>query len=226
MEFWKKKNLNLLSNMVYEVVKRTIDLVGAIVLLLIFSPVILTTSILIKLSSPGPVFADTPKRIGKGGKLFYPYKFRSMILNAHSLLRRDPKFKKLYEEYKKSSFKLHEDPRVTTVGKFIRKHSIDEIPQLINVLKGEMSIVGPRPYYPDELEQQTNKYPYTKELVKDVLSMKPGITGYWQVSGRSEVNFDKRIEMDSYYTKKRSILLDFLILLKTPFAMIIGKGAV
>ncbi len=210
----------------YEVVKRTIDLVGAIVLLLIFSPVILTTSILIKLSSPGPVFADTPKRIGKGGKLFYPYKFRSMILNAHSLLRRDPKFKKLYEEYKKSSFKLHEDPRVTTVGKFIRKHSIDEIPQLINVLKGEMSIVGPRPYYPDELEQQTNKYPYTKELVKDVLSMKPGITGYWQVSGRSEVNFDKRIEMDSYYTKKRSILLDFLILLKTPFAMIIGKGAV
>lgn len=212
--------------MLYEVTKRTIDLVGAIILLLIFSPVILTTSILIKLSSPGPIFADTPKRIGKGGKLFYPYKFRSMILNAHSLLRRDPKFKKLYEEYKKSSFKLHEDPRVTTVGKFIRKHSIDEIPQLINVLKGEMSIVGPRPYYPDELEQQTDKYPHTKELVKDVLSMKPGITGYWQVSGRSEVNFDKRIEMDSYYTKKRSILLDFLILLKTPLAMIIGKGAV
>ena len=149
-----------------------------------------------------------------------------MIINAHKLLHTDPRFKKLYKEYRKSSYKLYDDPRITRIGKFIRKHSIDEIPQLINVLKGEMSIVGPRPYYPDELEEQQKRYPQTKELVKEVLSVKPGISGFWQVSGRSEVNFDKRIEMDAYYAKKKSILLDVLILLKTPWVMLSGKGAV
>lgn len=193
---------------------------------MIFSPIILVTAIAIKLDSKGPIFADTPKRVGKDGKPFFPYKFRSMVINAHKLLHEDPRFKKLFAEYKKSSFKLHEDPRVTKVGKFIRKHSIDEIPQCINVLKGEMSIVGPRPYYPDELEEQTQKYPQTKKLLKDVMSVRPGITGYWQVSGRSEVNFDKRIELDAYYARKRSIILDILIMLKTPWAMVSGKGAV
>ena len=210
----------------YEITKRIIDVLGSIFLLLLFSPLMLITSIAIKLTSKGPIFADTPKRVGKADKPFYPYKFRSMIVNAHNLLRKDPRFKKLYQEYKKSSFKLQDDPRVTKVGRMIRKHSIDEIPQLINVLKGEMSIVGPRPYYPDELDEQTVKYPETKKLLKDVMKVKPGITGYWQVSGRSEVNFDKRIEMDAYYARKRSIFLDILILLKTPWAMISGKGAV
>lgn len=212
--------------MFFEVTKRIIDIAGGLVLLIVFSPIILITAIAIKVSSLGPVFADTPMRIGKDGKLFYLYKFRSMVVNAHNLLRKDPRFRKLYTEYKKSSFKLREDPRVTNVGKFIRRHSIDEIPQLINVLRGEMSIVGPRPYYPDELTQQTAKYPRTKKLLKEVLSVRPGITGFWQVSGRSEVNFDKRIEMDAYYARKRSIWLDILILLKTPWAMIFGKGAV
>ncbi len=212
--------------MYFEVAKRLIDIVGATLLMALFSPVILATAIAIKLSSPGPVFADTPKRVGKDGKLFYPYKFRSMIVNAHNLLHQDPRFKKLYQEYRKSSYKLHEDPRITKVGKFIRKHSIDEVPQLLNVLKGEMSIVGPRPYYPDELKEQTGKYPQTKKLLNEVLSVRPGVTGFWQVSGRSEVNFDKRIEMDAYYARKRSIWLDILILLKTPWAMITGKGAV
>lgn len=212
--------------MFYTIAKRTIDIVGSIILLIVFSPILLITSILIKATSPGPVLADTPERIGKDGTLFYPYKFRSMVPNAHILLRKEPKFKKLFSEFKKSGYKLHNDPRVTKIGKFIRKHSIDEIPQLVNVLKGEMSIVGPRPYYPDELALQQKRYPYTQKLVKEVLSVKPGITGFWQVSGRSEVNFDKRIEMDAYYAKKRSILLDFLILLKTPWAMIYGKGAV
>jgi len=202
------------------------DLVFGITLLIIFSPIMIITALAIKLSSPGPVLADTPKRVGKNGDLFFPYKFRSMIVNAHNILRTDPKFKKLYEEYKKSSYKLHHDPRVTPVGKVIRRHSIDEIPQLLNVIKGEMSLVGPRPYYPDELETQQKRYPHTKELVTEVLSVKPGITGYWQVSGRSEVNFDKRIEMDAYYARKKSILLDVMILIKTPITMITGKGAV
>ncbi len=213
--------------MIYNLVKRTIDLTLSSFLLIIFSPIILTTAIAIKLTSVGPVFADTPKRVGKNGKLFYPYKLRSMIVNAYTLLKTDPKFKKAYEEQQKAgNYKIKNDPRVTPVGKFIRKHSIDEIPQLINVLKGEMSIVGPRPYYPEELEKQQRLYPQTKKLVKEVLSVQPGITGYWQVSGRSEVLFDKRIAMDAFYARKKSIWLDIQILLKTPWAMISGKGAV
>ena len=210
----------------FETVKRTIDVVGSVFLILLFSPILLFFAVAIKVSSPGPIFADIPKRVGKGGKRFYPYKFRSMIVNAHSLLRRDPSFGKLYREYKKSNYKLNKDPRITGVGKFIRKHSVDEMPQLFNVLKGEMSIVGPRPYHSDELEEQFDKYPHTKKLLKDVLSVRPGITGFWQVSGRSEVNFDKRIEMDAYYAKKKSIPLDILIMIKTPWVMITGTGAV
>lgn len=212
--------------MFYLATKRAIDILGAAFLLLLFFPISIIVGILIKMTSPGSILADTPERVGKSGKLFFPYKFRSMILNAHNLLKTDPKFKKLYKEYKNGSYKLHDDPRVTTIGKFIRKHSVDEIPQLLNVLKGEMSIVGPRPYYPDELEQQLKKYKSKKNLLGDVASVKPGITGFWQVSGRSSVNFDKRIEMDAYYARKKSILFDFLILLKTPWAMISGKDTV
>lgn len=212
--------------MSYAVVKRLIDIILSLVLLVIFSPVVVIGALAIKLTSPGPVFADTPKRVGKGGRLFYPYKFRSMILNAHKLLTKDPNFSKLYKEYKRSSYKLYSDPRVTPVGRFIRRHSIDEIPQLLNVLKGEMSLVGPRPYYPDELHEQQKKYPETRGSVKEVLSVKPGISGIWQVSGRSEVNFDKRITLDAYYARNMSLWLDIKILLKTPWAMISGKGAV
>jgi len=210
----------------YEIQKRIIDLVGGTILLIIFSPIMLVTAIAIKLTSEGPVFADIPNRVGKNGKLFRLYKFRSMFMNAHRLIRTDPRFKKLYQEYKKSNYKLYKDPRVTKLGKYIRKYSIDETAQFINVIKGEMSIVGPRAYYPDELEHQQKKYIKTKPLVKEMLTVKPGITGFWQVTGRSEVNFDKRIEMDSYYARKKSIFLDILILLKTPWAMISGKGAV
>jgi len=212
--------------MFYNITKRLIDTFGAIVGLIIFAPVFLITIIAIELDSPGPVLADTPKRVGKDGKEFKFFKFRSMIPNAHQLLHTDPRFKKLLEQYKKSSFKLHDDPRITRVGKFIRKHSIDETPQFLNVLRGEMSLVGPRAYYPFELEEQQKKYPQTKELVREVLQVKPGITGPWQVSGRSEINFDKRIEMDAKYARRRSIVYDLIILIKTPMAMITGKGAV
>lgn len=206
--------------------KRAIDIVGSTVLIIIFSPIFIILSFLIKLDSPGPVFADTPERVGKRGKLFKMYKFRSMIENAHMLLRKDPKLKSLYEQYKRNSYKLKDDPRVTVLGRFMRKHSLDELPQLLNVLRGEMSLIGPRAYYPDELVNQQKKYPKTRSLVKKVLSIKPGITGYWQVSGRSEVNFDKRIAMDANYVQNRSLWYDIKILFKTPWAMISGKGAV
>jgi lipopolysaccharide/colanic/teichoic acid biosynthesis glycosyltransferase len=212
--------------MLYNVLKRILDIVGSIVIGLLFLPICIVTAIAIKLDSPGPILADTPKRVGKDGKLFKLYKFRSMIINAHQKLRTDPEFASLYNEYKHNSYKLLKDPRVTRVGKFIRKHSLDEIPQFANVLLGDMSLVGPRPYYPDELKEQQHKYPHTKDLVAVVKSAKPGVTGQWQVSGRSEVNFDERIKLDSDYVTKRSLILDIHILLKTPMAMITGKGAV
>lgn len=210
----------------YQILKRLIDIIGSVILALIFLPISLLVAIAIVLDSPGPVFADTPMRVGKNGKPFKLLKFRSMIVNAHEKLRTDPKLKKLYQEYKRNSYKLREDPRVTPVGRFIRKHSLDEIPQFLNVLRGDMSLVGPRPYYEDELIEQQRKYPHTKELVSIVLSARPGITGWWQVSGRSEVNFDKRIKLDADYVEKRSLVFDLYILLKSPWAMISGKGAV
>jgi len=140
-------------------------------------------------------------------------------------LRVDPKFRKLYEKYKKNSYKLKDDPRITRVGRFLRRFSLDELPQILNVLKGEMSLVGPRAYYNDELANQQKVYPETTEYVQEILTAKPGITGYWQVSGRSEVNFDKRVKMDANYLRKKSVWQDMMIILKTPWAMLSGKGA-
>lgn len=212
-------------------IKRVIDIIGSIVLLILFSPIMLLTAIAIKLTSPGPVFVEKEnehmQRLGKRRKMFRLFKFRSMMVNADVLERTDPRFKKVYIEKRSSgNYKPSRDPRVTNVGKFIRKHSIDEMPQLINVFKGEMSIVGPRAYLPDELEAQQKKFRGMEKYVEEMLTVKPGITGFWQVNGRSEVNFDKRIEMDAYYARKRSLMFDILIMLKTPLVMVTGRGAV
>lgn len=212
--------------MSYDTLKRFIDIVSSVVLLFVFWPIVVITAILIKLTSKGPVFADTPKRVGLDGQLFYPYKFRSMIVNAYQLLRTDPRFKKAFEEQQQGgNYKIKNDPRITVVGRFIRKYSIDEIPQLLNVLKGEMSLVGPRPYYPEELELQQKTYPETKKLVREVLSIKPGVTGLWQVTGRSHINFDKRIALDAEYAREKDLWMDIKIIFKTPWAMISGRGA-
>lgn len=209
----------------YEFIKRILDIIFAVVLLIIFSPIIVIVVLAIKMTSKGPILADTPHRVGKNGKLFKMYKFRSMVENAHEILRENPKFRELFEAYKKGSYKLKNDPRITSIGRVIRKYSLDEVPQLVNILMGDMSLVGPRAYYPDELREQQKKYPETKESVKIVLSVKPGLTGFWQVSGRSQINFDKRIAMDADYVRKRSVLYDLSIVLKTPWAMLSGKGA-
>lgn len=191
--------------------------------LIILSPLLLLVSFAIKFDSKGPVMADTPMRAGKDGKLFKIYKFRSMVENAHEILEKNPK---LLEEYKKNGYKIFNDPRVTRIGKFIRKYSLDEFPQFFNILKGEMSLVGPRAYYPYELEEQQEKYPDSKKYVKVILSGRPGLTGVWQVTGRSEINFDKRVKMDADYVKRRSIFYDLWLIVKTVPAVISGRGAV
>lgn len=182
----------------------------------------------IKIDSKGPILAETPKRVGKSGKLFRMYKFRSMIIGAHDLLHNDPQYKDLLKKYQQNSYKLSidEDPRITKIGKFIRKTSIDELPQLFNILEGQMSIVGPRAYYHYELDDQQKKFPKTEKYVRIILQAKPGLTGVWQISGRSEINFDKRVEMDALYVQKKSIFYDIWIILKTVPAVFFGRGAV
>lgn len=209
--------------MLYDFGKRIVDAVGSVVGIAVLSPVFVLVACAIKLDSSGPILADTPMRAGKGGKLFKIYKFRSMIENAHEILENNPK---LLREYKKNSYKIFNDPRVTRVGKFLRRFSLDELPQLFNILKGEMSLVGPRAYYPYELAEQQKQYPSSRKFVKIILSGKPGVTGLWQVSGRSEINFEQRVKMDAAYVTRRSLVYDFWIMLKTIPAVLFGKGAV
>jgi lipopolysaccharide/colanic/teichoic acid biosynthesis glycosyltransferase len=158
------------------------------------------------------------KRVGLHGKEFELYKFRSMVHGADELLHKQDK--KLLEEFKKSDWKLRNDPRVTWLGKVLRALTIDEFPQLYNVFRGEMSMVGPRAYLRKELEEQVERYPETRGYVDAILSVKPGITGPWQTSGRNEVPFAIRAKMDAEYAQRRSIWYDVMILLRTPKAMI------
>ncbi len=216
--------------MLYDFIKRLIDIVISSIALIVASPVILAFIVIVKLTSQGPVFYK-PYRVGKGGHLFQMFKFRSMymyeisgkLVHAQKYLDTNPKLKK---EYQENSFKLQKDPRITQVGKILRRFSIDELPQLFNVLIGDMSLVGPRAYQKDELDHQQKVYPQTAKYVKIILQARPGASGPWQVSGRSFINFDQRVEMDANYVKKRSILYDLWVIIKTPPAMIIGTGAI
>lgn len=209
--------------MIYDFSKRAIDILGSFIGLILLFPVLLLVLLAIKLDSAGPVFADTPMRVGKNGKLFKMYKFRSMVKDAQAILENNPK---LLDQYKKNSYKIYNDPRITKVGKIIRRLSFDELPQFLNILKGEMSLVGPRAYYPFELEEQQIKYPSTRKYVKIILEGRPGVTGVWQVSGRSNINFDKRVEMDAKYVLRRSIFYDLWLMLQTIPAVVSGKGAI
>lgn len=207
--------------MFYQFAKRIIDTFGSLAGLLILSPLFLITAIAIKLDSPGPIiFAQ--ERVSRGGKSLKLYKFRSMVDNAEDILYSNPV---LLEEYKSNSYKIKNDPRLTRIGGFLRHSSIDELPQLWNVLKGDMSLVGPRAYRSVELKNQQEVYPETKKYVSTLLKVKPGITGPWQVGGRSRITFEKRVRMDAEYALKRSLAYDFTVLLKTIPAVIRGEGA-
>jgi lipopolysaccharide/colanic/teichoic acid biosynthesis glycosyltransferase len=202
----------------YDTQKRLVDIVVALILFILFFPIWIIVPILVWLDSGFPIFF-VHKRVGKNGKPFELIKFRSMIPDADDYLH-SGKDAKLLEEFKNGDWKLKNDPRITKLGKVLRSLTIDEFPQLFNVLKGEMSMVGPRAYVQKELDEQTKKYPETKPLVKKILSVKPGITGPWQTSGRNEVPFSIRAKMDAEYATQKDIRKDIQILLKTPQAML------
>ncbi len=202
-----------------KIIKRFIDIIGSLFGIIMLIPLtigIYMANLIVK--DNGPVFY-CQNRIGKDGKLFKMYKFRSMVVGAEKkleeYLEKNEEAKKEYAEYKK----LKNDPRITRVGRFIRKTSIDEFPQFINVLKGEMSLVGPRPYLPGEKEDMNGFYKY-------ITSCKPGLTGFWQISGRSEVTFTDRLDMDMKYYSKHSLKDDIKILNKTVMKIVRKEGAI
>lgn len=202
----------------YDIQKRILDILVATLLLIAFLPFWIIVPALIIIDSGWPIFF-AHKRVGKGGKDFYILKFRSMIHEADEYLH-SGKDAKLLEQFKNGDWKLKDDPRITRLGRVLRSLTIDEFPQVINVLRGEMSMVGPRAYVKRELEEQTRRYPETEELISTILSVKPGITGPWQTSGRNEVPFIKRAKLDAAYARKRDIKEDLRILARTPGAMI------
>ncbi|AAT61146.1 MULTISPECIES: sugar transferase [Bacillus cereus group] len=198
----------------YILAKRCLDFVGALCGLIFLFPVFFIVAVLIKYEDPnGPVFFKQI-RVGKNGRDFYMYKFRSMVTDAEERLE-----DLLHQnEVSGAMFKMKDDPRVTKIGKFIRRTSIDELPQLINVLKGEMSLVGPRPPLPREVQEYTN---YDRQR----LMVKPGCTGIWQISGRSSLSFTEMVELDIEYIINRSLILDLKIIIKTVRVMLFDKNA-
>ena len=196
----------------YLPLKRLIDIIGASIALLLFSPIFIIVIIAIKLTSPGSVFFEQI-RVGKNGRPFKMYKFRSMIKDADKL-----KDSLLHlNENNEQFFKIKEDPRVTRIGRFLRRSSIDELPQLLNVLLGHMSLVGPRPVLYREIEL------FTPQQLSN-LGVKPGITCYWQTGGRSD-SIESRTFLDAKYIAEFSLAVDILLLLKTPIVVLTGKGA-
>lgn len=207
------------KQILYRVFKRLIDILGGLVGVIVLIPMTLCVYIarVIKKENDGPLFYEQ-LRIGKDGKEFRFYKFRSMVMNAdeklEEYLEQNEEARQEYEKYKK----LKHDPRITKLGEFLRKTSIDEFPQFINVLKGDMSLVGPRPYLHREIEDMRDNY-------QTIISVKPGLTGYWQVNGRSDKDFKERTDMDVAYVHDRNLWFDIKILIKTVLKAFQKEGA-
>ena len=198
----------------YRIVKRILSILCSVISIIVLSPLFIIISLVVKISSKGSVFF-IHERIGLKGKKFKLIKFRTMVDNAEDMIAAfTPEQKKEWEE----NFKLKDDPRITKIGKFLRKTSLDELPQLINILKGDMSFVGPRPIVEDELSW----YGDNKEKL---LSVKPGLTGWWAVNGRSDIPYPERCDLELYYVDHFSFGLDLKIIIKTLGAIIKKDGA-
>lgn len=194
-------------------VKRSLDILAAALVCVLLAPLLIATVLAIKLGSPGPIL-HRRRVVGKGGRPFDAFKFRSMRVDADQVLAADAE---LFAKFK-ANHKLPNDPRITPIGRVIRRYSIDELPQLFNVLRGEMSLIGPRMVTEPELE----KY---GQHVDTLLSVQPGMTGLWQVSGRQTTSYERRVELDVHYVEHWSLMLDLRILLKTPMVVFRGEGA-
>lgn len=197
----------------YNLWKRGLDIASSGTLLLLTFPIMLVTAALIKITDPGPIFYKS-RRIGRGGKVFHVLKFRTMYVDA------DKRVQELWGQNKHDGpvFKITDDPRITKLGKFLRKFSIDELPQFINVFRGEMSVVGPRPLHEYEVEK-------FDEYAMERLWVKPGITCYWQIMGRSNLTFEEWMELDHRYMQDMSLWTDIKIIFKTPAAVFRSEGA-
>lgn len=203
------------KNIPYKFVKRTTDVTLSTIAMVVLLPVFAIIALAIKLESKGPVFFKHT-RIGKDGKIIKIYKFRSMVDNAEDLIKNFTS--EQMKEYKEN-YKLSNDPRVTKVGKFLRKTSLDELPQLINIIKGDLSIIGPRPVVAEELKK------YGANIEK-FLSATPGLTGYWAANGRSCTSYEQRMQMELFYIDNMSLKMDLKVFFKTIDAVLRGKGAV
>lgn len=211
-------NVDVSINIIYLFIKRLFDIFVSLIGLLFLLPVMSIVKIGYLLTGDFHSILFTQKRIGKNGKEFKFYKFRSMVPNADEVLfKLLSEDKELAYEYKKNK-KLKNDPRITRMGKILRKSSLDELPQLINVLLGDMSMIGNRPYLPREKEDMGYFY-------NDIVKTKPGLTGYWQVSGRSDTSFERRLELETYYSNHCSLGLDIKIFYYTFSVVFFGKGA-
>ncbi len=218
-ELFKKERQRRLSSFL----KRVVDIAGSLAAILLFAPVFIAVPLLIKAGSSGPVLFKQ-ERIGRYGRKFEFLKFRTMSVDSDPTIHQEyiKKFileKKSYNGGAAGVYKIKDDPRVTPIGRFLRKTSLDEFPQFFNVLKGDMSLVGPRPPIPYELEN------YDLWHLRRIMEIKPGITGLWQVQGRSSTTFDEMVRLDLKYAKEWSLWLDMKILLKTPRVVLTGKGA-
>jgi exopolysaccharide production protein ExoY len=201
------------SRACYECSKRALDVVLALTLILLVLPLLAVVAILVKASGPGPVFFKQ-RRLTRGGKEFWCYKFRTMVTDAEEQLRRNERLRAEFEE----RFKVKDDPRVTRIGAFLRKTSIDELPQLFQVLRGEMSLIGPRPIVPTELSRYSIHQ-------GQLLAVRPGLGGLWQACGRSETSYAARVQMDTAYVAHRGFSLDLLLLFLTGVSLVTRRGA-
>ena len=204
------------SKVIYNMIKRVFDIILSIISIILLSPLFIIIAILIKIDSKGKVFYKH-KRVGKNGEYIYLYKFRSMYSDSKERLEemlKDPKIRKEWEE----NYKLDHDPRITKIGSILRKTSLDELPQLLNILNGDMSFVGPRPVIDDEIKK------YGKNIDK-LLSVIPGLTGWWACNGRSCTSYEERMKLELFYVENRGILLDIKVLIKTFISVIKRNGA-
>lgn len=205
------------SDIIYRFIKRTFDIIVSGFSIIILSPIFLVIALLVRLDSKGPAIFKQ-KRIGKNGQAIYIYKFRSMVINAEEVLEKmmedNESIRKEYLENKK----LENDPRITKIGNILRKTSLDELPQFINIFNGDMSFVGPRPYLHREIDDMQPHY-------ESIIKMTPGLTGLWQVSGRSDISFKERCELDTKYYQIKGLKTDLKIMFKTFEVVLLKKGA-